>query len=102
MKKNPVDIKEFNVNMCDCDDMVSVTAYQRKFINRLNELAEKHPDEVRIVAKNENGTAVYCLPKKYVHISFGERAKREVTDEQREAAAERLRIAREKKAGSDE
>ena len=96
------DIKEMNVNWLDIDDMVSVTAYQKKMINQLMKLAEVHPDEVRVVAVNKDGTTVVHLPKKYVHVSFGERAKREMSEEQRVAAAERLKKAREKKAESNE
>ena len=100
--KLPKDIKEMNVNWLDIDDMVSVTAYQKKMINQLMKLAGAHPDEVRVVAVNKDGTTVVHLPKKYVHVSFGERAKREMSEEQRAAAAERLKKAREKKAESNE
>lgn len=100
--KLPKDIKEMNVNWLDIDDMVSVTAYQKKMINQLMKLTEAHPDEVRVVAVNKDGTTVVHLPKKYVHVSFGERAKREMSEEQRAAAAERLKKAREKKAEADE
>ena len=100
--KLPKDIKEMNVNWLGIDDMVSVTAYQKKMINQLMKLAEAHPDEVRVVAVNKDGTTVVHLPKKYVHVSFGERAKREMSEEQRAAAAERLKKAREKKAESNE
>lgn len=100
MSKVEREIKEFNLNMCDCDDLVSVTVYQKKFINQLISLVENEPNEVRLVAENDDGVCVFHLPKKYVHVSFGERAKRELTDEQKAAATERLRLAREKKAGA--
>jgi hypothetical protein len=65
-------------------------------------LVDTHPDEVRIVATNEDGTMVAHLPKKYVHINFGERAKREMTEDQKAAAAERMRTMRQKKAEKNE
>lgn len=101
MARSDKEIKEFNINMCDCDDLVSVTVYQKKFINRLKSLAEEKPDEVRFVTENEDGTCVFHLPKKYVHISFGERVKRGMTEEEKAAAAERLKIARAKKDGAN-
>ena len=100
--KLPKNIREMNVNWVDVDDMVSVTAYQKKMINQLIKLAEDHPDEVRIVAVNDDGTTVVHLPKKYVHVSFYESSKREMSEEQKAAAAERLKKAREKKAESNE
>lgn len=95
-------IKEFNLNFCDDDDMVSVTMYEKKYMNQIDKLVESHPDEVRIVAVNEDGTMVAHLPKKYVHVSFSDRARREMTEDERAAAAERLKKAREKKAESNE
>ena len=102
MGKLTVEIKECNINFTDCDDMVSVTVFQRKHINQLKKLVEAHPDEVKMVAdadKKNNGMAVFNLPKKYCKISFGEaRAKREMTDEQKAAASERMKKAQEAKA----
>lgn len=101
--KLPKDIKEMNVNWLDIDDMVSVTAYQKKMINQLMKLAEAHPDEVRVVAVNKDGTTVVHLPKKYVHVSFYESSRKEQTEEQRAAAADRLKkMWEKKKAEADE
>ena len=93
----PKEIKETNINYVDVDDVVSVTTFQRKYINKLKALAEKYPEEVRIIAENSDGTAVFSLPKKYVHISFGERSRREMTEDQKDAARERLEQARGRK-----
>lgn len=101
MAKNlPKAIKEMNVNICDCDDMASVTVFQVKYMNQIKKLAEKYPDEVKIVktAKENDGMMVAHLPKKFCKISFGEeRAKREMTEEQKVAAAERMKKAQEAK-----
>lgn len=95
-------IYEMNVNTVNVDDMASVTVYESKYINQLKTLAEKHPDEVKLIPTGLAGVVLAHLPKKYVHVSFGERAKREMSEEQRAAAAERLKKAREKKAESNE
>ena len=96
------EIYEVAINYCNVDDMVSVTTYEGRQINQLKALAEKHPDEVKLIPTGLAGVVLAHLPKKYVHVSFGERAKREMSEEQRAAAAERLKKAREKKAESNE
>ena len=94
MAKLPREILETNVNYVDTDDMASVTVFMTKHKKQIKTLAEKHPDEVQIIAgedgKNDKMLVVH-LPKKYCHISFGERAKREMTEEQKEAAKERAK-----------
>ena len=95
MAKNlPKAIKEMNVNICDCDDMASVTVFQTKYMNQIKKLAEKYPDEVKIIktAKENDGMMAAHLPKRFCKISFGEaRAKKEMTEEQKAAAAERMK-----------
>ena len=96
------EIYEVAVNFTNVDDIASVTTYEGRQINQLKALAEKHPDEVKLIPTGLAGVVLVHLPKKYVHVSFGERAKREMSEEQRVAAAERLKKAREKKAESNE
>lgn len=97
------EIKEMNVNYVDFDDLVSVTAYETKMIKTLRKLAEDHPEEVKIVAENMNGTIVAHLPKKYCRIRFTDKKKSmNYTEEQRKAAADRLKIAREAKNNKEE
>ena len=94
--------KEGCVNWLSEDDLVSVTVFEKKFNNQIEKLVDAHPDEVRIVAVNEDGTMVAHLLKKYVHVNFSERAKREMTEDQKAAAAERMRAMRQKKAEKNE
>ena len=101
MAKNlPKAIKEMNVNICDTDDMASVTVFQTKYMNQIKKLAEKYPEEVKIIktAKENDGMMVAHLPKKFCKISFGEaRVKKELTEEQKAAAVERMKKAQEAK-----
>ena len=92
------EIYETNVNYVNTDDMVSATVYEGRHINQLKALAEKHPEEVRLIPTGLTGVMLAHLPKKYVHVSFGERTKREMSEDQKAAAAERLKKARDKKA----
>lgn len=101
----PDKIYEMCVEWVDVDDVVSVTAYQAKYMNQLKKLAIAHPDEVRIIkeAKDNDGMMVVDLPKKYCKINFGEaRAKRELTEEQRAAASERAKKMQEAKRAKAE
>lgn len=96
MRKNkemPDKVLETNVNFVDVDDMVSATVFLTKHMNQLRKLAEKHPDEVKILkeVKENDGMMLAHLPKKYCHVSFGERQKRELTEEQKAAQSERMR-----------
>ena len=91
------EVYEVAINYCNVDDMVSVTTYDGKQINQLKALAEKHPDEIKMIPTNLAGVVLAHLPKKYVHVSFYESNRKEQTDEQKAAAAERLRKMWEKK-----
>lgn len=75
------------------DDMVSATVFLTKHMNQLHKLAEKYPDEVKILkeARENDGMMLAHLPKKFCHVSFGERQKKEMTEEQKAAAAERMK-----------
>jgi hypothetical protein len=73
-------------------DTFTVTAAERKSIGMLRRLAEKHPGEVEIVAENADGSLVAHLPYSWMRIV----PKRNVvmSEEQKEAAAERMRSMR--------
>ena len=96
------EIYEVAINYCNVDDVVSVTTYEGRQINQIKDLAEKHPDEIKITPTGLTGVVLAHLPKKYLHVSFYESNKKEMTEDQRAAAAERLKKAREKKAESNE
>lgn len=75
-----------------CFNYSSDTAYfssdERKWINKIHRLKEQHPDKVTILKEPEdNHGCIYAtLPSNTLKIQF----KREYTDEERQAAAERL------------
>lgn len=66
---------------------MTVSFSQRRFISKVRELAEKFPDEVEIVAENEDGSIVAHMPVSALHLSI---IRKNITDEQRKAATERL------------
>lgn len=70
---------------------------ERKWINKINKLHEKYPDEVEIIALPEtnDGMIMVHIPKSWIKVSPP--AKRNFTDEQKAAMAERMRNARNNK-----
>lgn len=74
-------------------DTVTVSFCSRKWINKIKRLNEKNPEEVKIIAENKDGSICAHLPVKYLKIS----PPRKVSEEQKQAAGERLRKFRENK-----
>lgn len=74
------------------------TAYfssdERRYVNKVRKLKEQYPEQVRIIAEpEENDGCIYCeLPSRWFTIRVPK--KRDLTDEQREEMAERLKRAR--------
>ena len=73
-------------------DYFSVDSGEKSVINRVIKLKEQFPDKVEIVTENKDGTITARVPADWIKIR--PKTHRELTDEQREAAAERLRAAR--------
>lgn len=55
--------------------------------SKILKLAENNPDEVKIIAENNDGSVFAHVPVKYVKIS----PPKKISDEQKEAASERFR-----------
>ena len=66
--------------------------------SKLLKLAEKYPDEVKVVVENEDGSVFVHIPVRYVKIS----PLRQVSDEQKKAAGERFRQMWKDKQNSEE
>lgn len=70
-------------------------AAHSKLCNKIERYAEEFPDEVKIVGRNGDTSVIAHIPLSYVHLTRP--PKREMSDEQRQAAVERLAKAREAK-----
>lgn len=83
--------RENAIEWLDGQMTATVTLCSQKLRNKVMRLAEQFPEEVEIRVKPEdnNGTLVAHIPRKWVKISPP--PKREMTDEQREAARVRLK-----------
>lgn len=75
-----------------------VSSDERHWIAVIRKLAKAHPDEVTIMEQPENNDGcIYArFPQKYIHLSASRKG-RQMTDEERVAATERLKAARELK-----
>jgi exosome complex RNA-binding protein Rrp42 (RNase PH superfamily) len=94
------DFKENVVEWITGDKQVTVTLTQQKHISKVRKLAEKFPDEVKIDYVNKDGSIVAHLPLRAIKINLT--AKRELTEDEREILAERLRLARESGKDTDD
>ena len=74
----------------------SVTFSQKKFVNKLKKLAKQYPDNVEIIAENEDGSICAHVPVSWFKFSPPKKG-RTFTDEERAEAAERMKNAREKR-----
>ena len=87
----------FNNNNENCIEFlnnqhsITVSFCMQKWINKVKKLKEEHPDDINILAENEDGSICAKLPVKYLKLS----APRKVSDEQRQAASERFKKLRE-------
>ena len=75
---------------------MTVSFCSQKWINKIKKYAESHPDQVKIIANNEDGSICAHIPTKWLKIS-PPRQGREMTEEEKDAARERLRLYREGK-----
>lgn len=81
------------------DKVGVVTFSQKKWVNKLLKYAEEYPEDVEIISQNSDGSVYAFVPISWFKFS-PPRKGREMTDEEKAAAAERLRKARENKKGS--
>jgi hypothetical protein len=65
-----------------------------RYNSKIRKLAEEHPEDVQIRHDNQDGSLIATLPVKYVKISRP--ATKEMTEEQKQAVAERMREIRAK------
>lgn len=77
----------------DGKDTWTVSTDERTWKNRLVKLAEQHPADVECVAVNRDGSVMYHVPASWVRLRPP--VKRNMTEEQKAALAERLKLARE-------
>lgn len=88
-------MKETVVGYVDEDSYASFTSAEKKWINKIIKLKAEHPEQVDIKAYPEDNQGyIYAhLPKKWLKVS----PPRQISEEQKAAAAERLKAMRNNK-----
>lgn len=82
-----MEIRETYIGYCVGDKKCSVFSSERKWVNKLLRLNEKHPDEVNINTINDDGSILGYVPINWMKLS----PPRKVSEEQKQAAGERMR-----------
>lgn len=78
------------------DTFAWVSSDSRKMINKMRKLAADHPEDVIIKAQPEKNSGMIYVKMPVKYIKFGAPRRYNLTDEQRKAYAERLKINLEK------
>lgn len=81
--------RETSIDFMADENFMIVYTCEKKYIRRLKELKEKYPKKVKVLQDYEDCMTVKC-PKAWFKFPKP-KAKRNFTEEQRQAAAERLR-----------
>lgn len=91
------DFRKTSVEYLNVDEYATFYSGENRWINKIIKLAQERPDEVQIIDYPENnfGHITAHIPKSWLKISPPKEMN--LTEEQRLAAAERMRIARESK-----
>ena len=71
-------------------EIATVTFSQGRYISKIKKLAEKHPDDVKVL-ENVDGTILAYIPVKAIHIGI---RNIKMSDEQKKAVSERFKNAR--------
>ena len=77
----------------------TVTFPKGRFTTKISKLAEQYPDEVQICHTNSDGSIVAHIPVKYVRLQRP--TSQELTEEEKQAVVERLRLSRNTYAQKD-
>lgn len=78
--------RETVITFNEADKTADVFTYNRKLLGQLSQLASDRPDECKVIYDNPEGAVCYEVPKKWIKV----RASRILSDEQRQAIADRL------------
>lgn len=85
------DFKETAISYLNVEDCATFHSSETKWINKILKLRESHPDEVKIeyMPEDNGGMILAHVPKSWLKISPPRQVN--YTEEQRAAAAERMR-----------
>lgn len=90
-----IEEQELCINATRDDKYATAYCSDRTYITKFDKLVEKSPELFEVIAETEWGKT-YRFPKRLISIRSSI-VTRDMTDEQKELATERLRVAREQK-----
>lgn len=90
-----IEEQELYINTMRDEDFATAYCSDRTWVTKFDKLVEKSPDLFEVIAETDYGKT-YKFPKRLISIRSSI-VTREMTDEQRQLAAERLKNAREQK-----
>lgn len=82
------------------NDTFTVTGAERWSVGMIRRLKEKFPDQVKIVAENEDGSITARVPFEWMRIK--PKRKVDISDERRDELIEQLKAARDVKFGLED
>lgn len=63
------DLKETTTNTCGGEKTFRMSSSEQKWINKINKLHDKYPDEVKIINVDPDGTIMADIPITYFKVS---------------------------------
>lgn len=75
------ELKENSIEWYTGQDTITVSFTQKKYINKVKKLAQKHPNLVSILSENEDGSIFAHLPLKALKLSLIIPKEREFEDD---------------------
>lgn len=94
------DLKENVIEWINGQDTIAVTLHQGRYITKVERLAKKFPEQVKILKHNRDGSIFAKLPLKALKLSLTNKA--EMSEEQRQKVRERFAKAKEKEREDEE
>lgn len=81
-------MRENCIEWIEGDERVTITTYHRKFINKLKAISKENPEDVEIIAENEDGSI--CAHASINCIGISPKRKYNLSDERRQELRQRF------------
>ena len=82
------ELRENVIEWINGQDTIAVTLSQGRYISKVKKLAQQHPNQVKILSENDDGSIFAHLPLRALKLNLS--AKRELSEEERRKIGRRL------------
>lgn len=86
------ELRENVIEWINGQDTIAVTLSQGRYISKVKKLAQQHPNQVKILSENDDGSIFAHLPLRALKLNLS--AKRELSEEERKKIGVRLHSGR--------